>query len=169
MHLDYEISEQDFINGQRLALKNSKARFARWPRLWMPLMGVMMTVFLINVVRTQGFSVRVLPGLAVALFFLFIPLQTKRAQKKLYAKSSLHGKMSLDVKVDRLEFEGPTFSSKVTWDHFGRFFEDDKSFVLYQKNERLFNIVPKRGLTTDQIAEFHRYLEDHLGSKGKGN
>lgn len=56
MNVEYEISEQDFINGQRLAIKNSPARLVRWTRLVIPLFGVALLVFLVNALKQQGFS-----------------------------------------------------------------------------------------------------------------
>ena len=166
MHVDYEISEQDFRDGQRLAIKNSSVRFVRWTRWVLPFFGLLLSIFIIHTGLKQGPSVRLLPGLLMSLFFLSIPLLSKREQNKLYAKSnSLHGRLSLDVNAEGMEFSGQTFSSHVTWEHYGRFLEDDKAFVLYQKNERIFNILPKRNLTTEQIAEIRQYLKLRLGAK----
>jgi hypothetical protein len=55
MQIEYEISEQDFIDAQRLAIKNSPVRLVRWTRWVLPLFGVALLIFLINVVVMQGF------------------------------------------------------------------------------------------------------------------
>ena len=153
MHIDYEISERDYLDGQRLAIKHSSVRMVRWTRLVLPSFGAFLLAFLIYGLWTQGFSVRVLPGLAFSLFFLFIPLLSKRKQKTLYAKSNaLHGRLTLDVDDSGIQFGGPITSAKVAWAYFGKFFEDNRAFILYQKNQTTFHMVPKRALAVDQTG-----------------
>jgi hypothetical protein len=55
VQIEYEISEQDFMDAQRLAIRNSTMRLVRWTRWGLPLFGVALLIFLINVVVTQGF------------------------------------------------------------------------------------------------------------------
>lgn len=163
MHVDYEISEKDYLDGQRLAIKNSSVRIVRWTRFVLPSFGAFLVVFLIHGILTQGFSVRVLPGLAFSLFFLFVPLLSKRKQKTLYAKSNaLHGRLTLDEDDSGIQFGGPITSAKVAWSYFGKFFEDERTFILYQKNQTIFNMVPKRALSTDQISSFRQHLKQNV-------
>jgi hypothetical protein len=167
MHIDFEISEQDFLDAQRLATKNSSLRIVRWTRLVLPLFGLSLLIFLIHGTATQGFSVRLIPGLAVCLFFISVPLLNRRTQKKLYAKSTaMHGRLSLDADDDGMQFGGQTFSSKMSWSHFGKFFEDEKVFVLYQQNQRVFSSVPKRTLSPEQITTLRQYLQRNVSSGG---
>lgn len=166
MHIDYEISETDFLNGQRLAVKKSAIRGVRWTLLVLPTFGMLLLLDLVYFAVRQGFSIRFIPGFAICSFFLSIPLLSRREQTKVYAKSiTLHGKLSLDVDDRGLRFLGPTSSSDITWEHFGRFLEDDKVFILYQKGDRIFNILPKRGLNPEQIAEFRQLSERHVSKK----
>ena len=163
MHVDYEISERDYLDGQRLAIKHSSVRMVRWTRFVMPCLGALGLAFLIHGLWTQGFSVRVLPGLAFSLFFLFIPLLSKRNQKTLYAKSNaLHGRLTLDLDDSGIQFGGPITSAKVAWAYFGKFFEDKRAFILYQKNQTTFHMVPKRALTVNQVISFRQYLEQNV-------
>jgi len=78
----------------------------------------------------------------------------------------MHGRLSLDADDDGMRFEGQTFSSKVSWSHFGKFLEDDEVFVLYQQNQRIFNTVPKRSLSPEQITTLRQYLERNIRSGG---
>jgi hypothetical protein len=81
MHVDYEITEKDYLDGQRLAIKNSSVRMVRWTRFVLPSFGALLAVFLIHGILTQGFAVSVLPGMAFSLFFLLVleHPQTKNA------------------------------------------------------------------------------------------
>jgi hypothetical protein len=164
MHVDYEISEKDYLDGQRLAIKSS-IRMVRWTRFVLPSLGALLVVSLILGIFTQGFSVRMLPGLALGLFFLFIPCLSKRKQKAVYAKSNaLHGRLTLDVDDSGIQFVGPITSAKVAWTYFGKFFEDETVFVLYQKNQTIFHPIPKRALSADQVVRFRQYLEYKIKS-----
>ena len=163
MDTEYEISEQDFINAQRLAVKESPVHAIRWTRLVLPLFGTGLLAFLIHAVVQQGLSWRMVPGLAFCLYMISLPFWSRRAQKRLYAKATaMHGRISLGVGEDGLQFQGPTFSSQLRWSHFARFIEDEDSFLLYP-NEQIFNIVPKRNLAPEQITALREYLALKIG------
>jgi hypothetical protein len=74
MNIAYEISEGDFANAQRLAVKNSPMRIVRWSRIVRPLLGVAGLAFLFSVVAQPGFSWRVIP--AGGSCVLFVSLTT---------------------------------------------------------------------------------------------
>jgi len=163
MHIDYELSEKDYLDGQNLAIKNSSVRMTRWTRLVFPSFGALLALFLIYDALTQGFSQKMLPGAIFSLLFLSIPLLSRRKQKALYTKSnSLHGKLTLDVDDSGIQFGSPVTSAKIAWPYFARFCEDKKMFVLYAENQGTFNMVPKRALSPDQIVGFRRYLEQNV-------
>jgi hypothetical protein len=165
MRIDYEISEQDFIDAQRLAIKNSPIRIVRWTRLLLPLFGVGLLAFLINTVAEQGFSMRFIPAFIFPLIFISLPFLNKNAGKKMYWKTtSLHGGLSLEASEEGLEMKGPSFASQAGWSTFCQYLEDDHAFLLYQ-NQQVFNIIPKRGLSLDQIAGLRQYFETKVVQK----
>jgi hypothetical protein len=163
MRAEYEITEQDFYAAQQLAIRHSPQRFIRWTRWVLPGCGVALLVFLVSVLIRIGFSVRLIPGLAICSLFIFLPLLNRRSQKSLYARTpGLHGRRSVEADDDGLEFSGTSFTSQVAWDNFTSFLEDEKSFLLYQ-NPQVFNIIPKRTLSADQIARLRAYLDQKIG------
>lgn len=167
MRIEYEIAEQDFVNAQHLAVRNSPNFFVRLNRLGLPLFGLALFLFWVYTVVQQGFSLRLIPGLIFCLFFMAIPLLSQRAWKNSYAKSTaMHGRLSIIVEEEGLHFQGATFSSQVGWSNFSRFFEDQKSFVLYQ-NQQVINIIAKRTLTPEEIQELRRYFEKNIGQAAK--
>jgi len=165
MNFEYQIAEQDFIDAQALAIKNSPVRLVRWTRFVLPLFGAGLLAFLIRVVVQQGFSWRIVPASIFPLVFLATPLLSRRNQRQVYAKTtSLHGTLSLVADEDGLQFQGPTFSSRILWAHFYKFLEDERSFLLYQ-SPHVFNIVPKRGLSTEQIDVLRTFLRRNVSPK----
>jgi|GEM_PF-1459203 hypothetical protein len=158
MHIDYEISEQDFLDAQKLAIKNSPNLLTRLTRVVLPLFGAALMAFVSYSLVTQGFSWNLIPAAAFPLLLLALPGWSKRIQKKPYAKAvSMHGLLALDVDEMGMQFQGPTVSSKVTWSHFSRFYEDEKVFILYQ-HMPVFNLIPKRILSPEQVIELRSYL-----------
>jgi len=140
-------------------------RAVRWTSWKFPGLGVFLLLFAIYNIATRGFSSGLIAGLAIAAFFLSLPLLSRLQQKRLYAKcTSMHGRLCLDVDDEGLGFSGPGFSSNVGWPHFYKYCEDAKSFVVYQQSRMVVNIIPKRSLTDEQMAQLREYLDRHLSS-----
>jgi hypothetical protein len=171
MRIDYEISERDFLDGQRLAIKNSHVRAVRWTPVVMPIFGLVLLLSLAYTLFTQGLPPpHSFPGLAFGLFFglffVLVPLMTKKKQKSLYAKSNaMHGRLVLEVDDNGIQFEGPLSTAKLSWAVFSKFFEDDKSFIYFQNNEQIFHMLPKRCLSLEQTAVVREFFERHIRYK----
>lgn len=164
MHIDYQISQQDYIAAQHLALKKMRPSMARFLAFG-PWFGLFLLVFIAQAVFKRGFSSNFIPALAVPLFFLIVPITTRRSILTSYAKSTnMHGPLTLDVDEDWLSFRGQTFSSEVSWDHFASFYEDRKSFVISQRGQTVFNILPKRCLSPEQTSTLRDLLSRHINT-----
>jgi len=167
MHIDYEINEQDYVAAQRLALKKMRPSMGRF-LAFAPWLGLFLLVFIGQAVWKRGFSTNFIPGLVVPLFFLVLPFTTRRSVRKSYAKSAnMHGPLTLDVDEDGLSFRGRTFTSEVSWDHFARFYEDEKSFVISQRGQTVFNILPKRCLSPEQTSTLRDLLSGNISVGAK--
>jgi YcxB-like protein len=169
MRIEYEISEQDFLDGQKLAIKNLPTFAGRWVWLMFPFYAAIGTIVGIGAVKKSGeltFDEIVIGALAFGVMAVLFPFLTKNKQRKLYAKSTnLHGPIVTDIDSDGFGFYSPLSSGKTKWASFSKFCEDKKSFVLFQQSGRIINILPKRQLTPDVIAELHQLLSSHLPSK----
>ncbi len=168
MHIEYEVTEQDYLDCQQLAIKSSPVRGVRWTRVVLPVFGVLLLGALIFTAFRQGITLSALPGLSFGLFFclflISIPIWTKQAHKRVYAKSKgLHGKLVLDVEDEGIQFRGPLSSTIMSWQNFSKFFEDDKCFIFFHTNEQVFHNLPKRCLSPEQVVAFRQFLERHVG------
>src|SRR5437763_16990397 len=112
MHIEYEMLERDYLNAQRLAIKNHPRRSVRWTRVALPLFGMVLLLgFILNLVLTltvlkRPFSLQYLLGFLIPAFFISTPLLNRRSLRKLYSQStSLHGKLSLRADEDGFEGE----------------------------------------------------------------
>ena len=162
INIEYEISERDFANAQRLAVKNSPMRIVRWSRLVLPMFGVAGLVFLVSVFVQQGFSWRLMPAGGCFMLFVSLPLLTGWERQRAYARTTgLQGRLSLATDESGLRFQGATFSSEIRWAHFHKFIEDDESFLLYS-SPQVFHIVPKGSLSVGEIEGLRALLERNI-------
>lgn len=165
MRIDYEISEQDFLNAQKLAIRKSPQLVVRMTALVIPIWGAFLSAFLVWTGLKQGLSWNFLPGLFFGLLMLSLPLINRRAQRKMYAKAtSMHGKVSLETDDTGVSFSGPSFSSHQDWKNFFRFLEDDKTFLLYQSTQ-VFNPIPKRMLLPQEIEDLRNAFTRNIAGK----
>lgn len=167
MHIDYEINEQDYVAAQSLALKKMRPSMGRF-LAFAPWFGLFLLVFIVQAVFKRGFSTNFIPGLSVPLFCLVLPITSRRSIRKSYAKSSnMHGPLTLDADEDGLSFRGQTFASEVSWDHFASFYEDKKTFVISQRGQTVFNILPKRCLSAEQTSTLRELFSRYIDAGGR--
>src|ERR1051326_7465788 len=168
MQIEYEMSEQDFLAAQKLAMKNLPKRTTRLMFRLLPFWGVFIFIAVAWPVFQRGFTwkTEMLVPLAFGVLALASPLLMKRALQKAYRKNrSLQGKRTLVMNENGLDLSGATFSAQLNWQHFIRFVEDDKSFLLYQSSQ-VFHIIPKRELTAEQISEVREEFTRHIAKQG---
>jgi hypothetical protein len=92
MQIEYEISEQDFLNAQKLAIRKSPSRAVRLIATVMPWFGAVLLIFVVTAGLSEGLSWAFLPGLLMPIFMLSIPVLNRRTQKKMYARATaMHG------------------------------------------------------------------------------
>jgi YcxB-like protein len=165
MQIEYEISEQDFLDAQKLAMKNHPSRSSRFFFRILPFWGVFLCIAIVWPALKQWHSWNQLPILLLGLVLLSMPLLMKLAQRRAYRRAaSIHGRLTMAVGESGLSFSGSTFSSHLEWNFFPRFVEDDKVFVLWQGN-RTFNVIPKRQLAPEQISELRAAFTRNIGAK----
>jgi hypothetical protein len=167
MQIEYEISEQDFVEAQKLALRKGASRSTRLIFKFIPFWGAFICIGVLWPRFQQGFTFDASAAIAIvfgSLLAIGIPLQIKRARKKMYWQTpSLHGTRSLTMDTNGLVFAGPEFSSQLQWKIFVKFVEDDKSFLLYQ-NQHIFQVIPKSALSPQQISELREAFTQNIGT-----
>lgn len=161
MRIDYEITEQDFLDAQNLAIKQSgfATRTMRW---YMPVLGCGMLLFFGLNVRHLTPDPRLFLGLGFALFFLATPWLARRKQKKMYSLAqAMHGRLSAEFDESGARFSGPNHNGFLGWQNYARFSEDSRCFLLWQPT-KIFNPIPKRHLSLQQIEQLGGLLRTHL-------
>ena len=159
MHIEYDITEQDFLHALRVVHRRTTGSFMRWIELASPLLGFALLIFIIYRIATQGMSGISALGLGIGLYLLFTPSLSKSRQKQVYRNSDfLHGKLVLEVDEVGLRFGGETRGLEISWGSLGRRIEDNRAFVVLRGKGRTFRVVPKRCLSSTQVSEFRECL-----------
>jgi hypothetical protein len=166
MQIEYEISEQDFLDAHKLAIRKSLSRSTRLIFRVLPFWGLFMFLGVMWPVLRHGFSWKwnMLLPFSMALLFLSLPLLMRQVQKKVYRQTAnLHGKRTVTVDESGLSFSGPAYSSRLEWTFFPRFVEGEKTFLLYQSNQ-IFNVIPKQQLSQEQIVQLREAFTRNIRS-----
>lgn len=164
MQIDYEMSEQDFMEAQKLALRHLPNRSGRWIVRSLPFLGLFICLAALWKVVRSGYmwNSNVILPFGFGLFFLLSPWLMNQANRKMFRRNPIfQGQRSVTVDETGLIFTSPTASVKIKWDSIQNTVEDNTTFVLYQGGV-VFHILPKRQLSQEQISE----LRDAFGRRG---
>ncbi|QDZ11772.1 YcxB family protein [Devosia ginsengisoli] len=100
-------------------------------------------------------GISLLPFLAILLVvWIMGPISARRMFRQ---QKSLQGRLVYGWSDAGLHTESEYGSFDIPWSHFIRWAEDDRTFLLFE-SDRLYRMVPKRVLTTDQQASLRRAL-----------
>jgi hypothetical protein len=104
--------------------------------------------------------------IAYLLFFYFYLYPSK--YKRLYKQHKLL-KEPIDFEVHEagIKFKSPSIDANLGWDHFIKWKEGKKTFILYQ-NDALMNIFPKRYFNNeDDINSFRKLISYNIETQIK--
>jgi len=93
--------------------------------------------------------------LMVAKYFLFIPISTRRTFQK---QKTLHQPCIYSWSEAGLTLANESGEWRVAWSDYLKWREDGRIFMFYQA-PRLFNMVPKRALTPEQVTDLRQCAE----------
>jgi hypothetical protein len=174
MHLDYELSERDFVHG--------------WLKVYQPptllvfsassLAALAFLAIFVWQVMRQGLAhgapwLLVGAVLGLPAFFLFrFEQRSKKVAKQAYQGSAtVQGRLSVDLSEEVMEFSGMDFRLKTNWSQVLGFSEDRRVFVVQHRSQApttqpfSWHIVPKRNLSADEISQFRQYLQRNVRSR----
>ena len=90
--------------------------------------------------------------LTMANYFLLIPITTRRTYRN---HKALHHPYTFSWSETGLTVTSTSGEWQVAWSDYLKWHEDAQVFVLYQA-PRLFNMLPKRALTPEQIVDIRQ-------------
>lgn len=179
MVIDYEITERDYVHGSVQVFMPPAERSEALKMLGFPLVALLLIALAIRDFLRSGLGtdevVLVLLGVgvlfAVPLFKAVLGTGVRKHARTIYRNTSwLRERLLLDVNEEGAHFTLGGQSMKTGWAEFTGFFEDRRTFILYQRNPQspppiVFHIVPKHNLSRDQMEALRRYLQSKIGKQ----
>jgi hypothetical protein len=147
MHIEYQISEDDFVGAAKLAMRTRSKRsvFTIYALLGFGLLLILGSI--VSMIASGSGTAGLAPFLWGS-FLVSMPLLWAYQFRKQYRKNSLlHDRRSLDVDNAQLHFKTSTSESTSTWASYIRFAENESTFILFQQGNQIFIPIPKRELT----------------------
>jgi hypothetical protein len=168
VHIEYQITEDDFAAAGRLAVQ-TKSRFAAGQRYILAILSVLLissgVIVAITAQSLAGLWAPLIWGtilLGIAVLYGYYGYQFRR----IYRKSPLlRERRTLDVDDHNLQFKAATSEGRTTWEAYIKYAENKDTFIIFQQGNQIFVPIPKRDLTASQIDEFRALLQAHLPKK----
>jgi hypothetical protein len=165
MRIEYQITEDDFVTASKLAMRKRFKRAAVQIYLFPVVGALFFLAAAITAIAKHNLSGMV-PILLWGLILICIPLLWSYQFRRAYRKNPLlRDRRTLDLDDSHLSFNTENSNSRTTWQSYTRFFEDDKTFILFQQGNRFFITIPKRELSPSQITELRSIFASHLSRK----
>jgi hypothetical protein len=165
MHIEYRVSEGDFVTASMLALRKRSS----WSALDYYFPHIFCVLWLAGSVIPSPFNhygqdeVDLLLTLGVFPIFMGLVVLRRRRLKQDYKKMKtlqLHQELDLDSNGLRLITSNGVARS--SWDMYSKYVEDKASFIMYQKLDHGLFIIPKHHLTEAQSDELRNLLKARL-------
>lgn len=168
MHIEYRVSESDFVSASMLALRKR----SNWSALDYYFPHIFCVLWLGgNVIQSYMYpdmEVDLLLTLGVFPIFLGLIVLRRRRLKQDYKKmKNLKLHQALDLDSNGLRLTTTDGVARSSWDMYTKFEEDKTSVILYQKLDHGLLIIPKHHLTEGQSDELRNLLKARL-SDGDG-
>jgi hypothetical protein len=165
MHIEYQITEDDFASAGQLAVQ-TKSKYAAGQRYILVVLGAFLIVSgAIAAVSRHALS-ELWAGLLSGSLLLSIAVFYGYQFRRVYRKAPLlRERRSLDVDDSTLQFKTETSEGRTTWDAYIKFAENEDTFILFQQGNQIFVPIPKRELSPPQIDELRALLAAHLPRK----
>jgi YcxB-like protein len=162
MHIEYELSESDFVAATQFA--SHRRTTWRRIRLWLVrLTGLVFAIMAVLLLSQRGNKIInlmiLIYGIYLCCWSLMTTLQSRRRFRRM---TQLHGRYILEPDENCFRYIAPAGESKMEWRAWGSFAEDESSFVLGQRGSTYFMPIPKRELTPIQITELRSLFETHI-------
>jgi hypothetical protein len=164
MQVSYELTQKDIL--ESLLAHRTRTKFLKW------LLRICTSILILSIsMGLIGFAV--IPRLRtfvplVLLFALYLVLlwyaPRWSARRQFTQQPAAQGSRTMSLDSAGVQFTWNGGDSKLAWNNFIRWIESKNQFILYTSPVG-FVMIPKRGFSPEQIAEFRSALIDNVSSK----
>ena len=165
MRIVYRITKEDFLEAQRTYQSSSISGFQRLFRKTMIGFGLALIcigvvfLFLPSPVYRKEASPSIIAGpLLLFLFWLAPGLAARKAFSK---QCDMQKEIVAEFSDSGTHISSGDSSSTISWADYVRYAESEHQFILFRSTQ-LFNVIPKRAFSSDEVEEFRTLLSGKL-------
>jgi hypothetical protein len=165
MHIEYQITEDDFASAGRLAVQ-TKSKFAAIQRYVLVMLGALLIAVGVLAAIAENSLSGLWPTLiwgsillGIAALYGFYGYQFRRIYRK---APLLRERRTLDIDDHNIQFRTESSEGRSTWDAYIKFAENKDTFILFQQGNQIFVPIPQRDLSPPQVDDLRTLLEAHL-------
>jgi hypothetical protein len=164
MRIDYELTEKDFT--ESYAVHRNRNALTKWGRrlfVWIVVL-ITLLVFVGFLVKPSVQAARnLLPFFGLVLLWLGILWILPRwlMRRQFSKQPGAHGPRTVLLDASGAHWQWNGGSSDVEWKNYIRSAEG-KNQILFYTSPACFNILPKRGLPTEQLNELRDLLKTNI-------
>ena len=164
MQIEYELNQTDFT--EAFVAHRSKGSFAQWVRVILFWFIILVTsVVLYSAVRTHNIS-SALPFFLIAFIWIVVIqgiLPRWNMRRQYTNQPGAHGPRMVTLDATGAHWRWNGGSGDVEWKNYIRSVEGP-NHILFYTSPACFNIVPKRGLSAEQLANLRELLKQNIPS-----
>lgn len=163
------LTEDDFVAAQSLHFWqywSSRETLVKFGVLGLICIAILWVVFASDGSDSQEIQkVMMIGAPSILLFVFFFPVLMNllftgsSARKTFRQQKSLHSPIHFSWSDAGLHARTCTVDGTTPWDHYVKWRENASTILLYH-SDRLFQLIPKRALSPEQVASIAGYLRD---------
>jgi hypothetical protein len=164
MHIEYEISQQDYVSAALLAIRKGRI-FTKLRYYYFCVFATLWLMTSLTAARAGGHwnITAIAAGLAIIPFMAMIlwiaRIKFGREFKK---NASVHGVHQLDATESGIRIANSESETRSTWKVYSKFAENSGVFILFDQGKKTFIPIPKAALTGEQITELRSLFKAGL-------
>jgi hypothetical protein len=164
MHVEYEVSKQNYVSAASLAARkgsiSSRLRyyyFYAFATLWL--------IISLGSLRSGGhwdpagiaLDLTILPVLAIVLW-----IERLKFAWQFRKSANLHGIQQFDADESGTKLKTSESDTRSTWRAYSKLAENSRVFVLFHPGDKTFIAIPKCALNSEQVDEFRSLFKANL-------
>jgi len=169
MHIEYQISEADYLNAFNLYFRSRRGAWLR--RYVLPVIyALLLLPLLYAAIRLHNrTSVILAPEIYLLGIGVFNRLMMRRKLVQRYRDNiSIQSRNFIDIDHTGSRLRDVATDYFTPWSDYSAYLEDNTTFLRFMKVDTKFHITPKRELTPEQIDEFRALCKENLPERVVG-
>ena len=164
MQIDYELTEKDFVEAYRT--HQDRTKFSKWARrvfIWMAfgITAIILVGFLLKPSIQAAESLVPFAGVVLLWIAFLWAFPRWNMSRQFHKQPGAHGPLTLLIDDAGAHWRWNGGSSDIAWENYIRWI-DGRGQILFYSSPACFNILPKRGLTTEQVKQLQDLLKQNI-------